>query len=130
MQFSHLSFVLGFAFLSLVAIVHHFALLNAWYYELKWLDTWVHLVSGVSLGFFLTWLFLIRLFGRVSSSWSLYLTVILTLIISLLWEWFEVSIGLRFKDNYYFDTSLDVAMNIIGALFANLVARAFFMNRL
>jgi hypothetical protein len=127
MQFSHVSFVLGFAFLSVVAVVHHFALLNAWYFHFPWLDTWVHLIAGFSLGFFLVWLFLIRLFGNLSPSWSLYTTVALTLLISVIWEWFELSIGLRFKENYVFDTSLDVTMNIFGALFANLIARRFFI---
>jgi hypothetical protein len=126
MQFSNVSFILGFAFLSLVAVVHHFALLNAWYYFYPWLDTWVHLIAGFSLGFFLVWLFLIRLFGTMPGSWSLYLTVAITVLVSLIWEWFELSLGLQFKDNFYFDTSLDVSMNITGALFANLIARKFF----
>lgn len=128
MRVLHPVFISGFVTLVLLALIHHIALVDFWYWRYPWLDVGVHFLGGLSIGFFITWSLLSgSLTAQATPTQSLYSALLLSLGVGLLWEWFEFSIGMPREANYLFDTKLDIASGIVGALSANLFARRFFL---
>lgn len=98
----------------LLSVAEYFAILNSLYWKMVWFDVPMHFLGGVTIAVFLVALlmhfrprlFLLGVFG-----------------ISVLWEVFEYLAGFPREANYRFDTSLDLLMDALGALFVYVIAR-------
>ena len=97
-----------------VAVMQQLALANNLYWRFVWFDLPVHFLGGLTIAI-LTIAFLMR--RRV----GVYVGVLLAIFIG--WEVFEVLIGSPQEANYFFDTSLDILMDTLGAVLAYVVAR-------
>ena len=110
MQVTTSIFLIAF---STLAVIHTLAVKLCLYFYFWWLDIPVHAFGGVivALGFFT--LADLRLF---KSSWlSLWRIVFLVFLIAVMWEIFEVLIGIP-RDAYYVsDTALDITMGTLGS---------------
>ncbi len=110
------------AFVFLTAILHFIALSFYLYWTLTWFDAIVHLCGGIGVGLFSLWL------GTRGGEYSLFgfsfhtffLVLGGSLLIGLLWEFFEWSFGLTFvtSANYGIDTLSDLAMDVLGGFVA------------
>lgn len=127
MRMKHPVFVLAFFKLALLASVHQLALLDYWYWRYPWLDTAVHFTAGVTIGLFITWFLLVYMTEQVTPAMSLTMVLVGTLAIGILWEVFESEIGIPRDLNFIFDTKIDLVADLVGGLFANLLARRFFI---
>lgn len=126
MRIKHPIFILAVFKLALLATVHQLALLGYWYWQYPWLDTSVHFLAGITIGLFVTW-FVLAHRTHISPTVSLYLTLAVTLAVGVMWEFFEVWVGIPRESNFVFDTKMDIIADIFGGLVANLIARKFFL---
>jgi hypothetical protein len=84
------------------------------YWRYEWFDVFMHLLGGATIG-----AFLVGLLGRYRP--FLYLAVFFVVVIS--WEILEYTFGIPRKDNYIFDTALDLLIGFIGTLMTYALAR-------
>jgi hypothetical protein len=97
-----------------LAAFHVFALDGFWYWKNVWLDVSVHFAGGVTIGVFLV--------GFLSRFKPLLYIVGFTAIV-VAWEVFEYFFGVKRGINYFFDTTLDLLMGVLGAVAVYVVAR-------
>lgn len=106
-----------FAALILVAMlasVHLYALPHFWYWYFPWLDVPVHFLGG---------LFMATAVIGVLKEFRPKTFVLVIAAGAVGWELFELAINAEREQNFIFDTSLDLLMDTLGALFAYVVAR-------
>lgn len=105
-----------------LAIVHLFAMEYFWYWKFPWLDLLTHFLGGMVLGFAALWI------GRgyevvrgvtLSRRQEFYLILGCALGVGITWEVFEYVNGLFEVQHYVVDTSIDLVMDTLGALFAS-----------
>jgi hypothetical protein len=118
-------FLAGFGTLVLVGVLHIVAIEEFWYWKYLWLDTGIHLLAGVTIGLLLLWVFVERLNLLTFGPQALYLTLLLGFFIGILWEVFEFYYGIPKEINYYFDSSLDLLMDVVGIIIANVMVRLY-----
>lgn len=85
------------------------------YFYLQWLWWWydivLHLLGGVWVALVLMWL------AMVSRQVPRIVPVLLgVLVVGVLWELFEVVVGMPRAANYTFDTSLDILNDVLGSI--------------
>lgn len=110
--------------LSVLAVLHKLALTFFLYWRWEWFDVVMHFFGGAvaALGLFTLRDFWHRIPERLE-----YVVPIMSgvIIITLLWEIFEVVIGVpAFTDGYTFDTITDVALGIAGGFIGFLVGHS------
>ena len=89
-----------------MALTQHFALLNYWYWEFWWLDVAMHFSGGVVIGLSA------YVFGGRRA-----VILYAVLLVGVVWEVYEYAIGISSTEpKFIFDTGLDLAMDIAGAL--------------
>lgn len=101
-----------------IAIVHIFGTIHFWYWKYDWLDLYMHFAGGLLIGLFAG--------GYAYGIWKsnilkyrlLFWTVLPVIFVGILWEWFEYLAGIPIEDNYVFDTTLDLIMDILGGIVA------------
>lgn len=97
-----------------MAVTQVYALEHYWYWTYWWLDILMHGVGGVVIGLLVT-LFMTR---------RLWLIVALTLLVGMVWEVFEVSIGISISEpNFLFDSTVDLVMDLLGGAAAYAIIR-------
>jgi len=106
-------FLLLFLATVTLAFVHFAALEFFLYWQYVWLDVPVHFLGGTIVA--LLFLALLDL-GLPCPSWcqKLIPVLVLVLIVGVLWEVYELLIGIIIRDNYVFDTTLDLIMDVCG----------------
>ena len=98
---------------SILAVIHASALALDLYWQYVWLDLPVHALGGAVVA--LIPFALVSLRVRIAEKWLSFSRVLFfVLIFGILWEVFEVLTGMTLADNYIFDTSLDILMDLIG----------------
>ena len=91
-----------------IALVHAAALANAWYWTYPYLDMAMHVAGGA----------LIALLASAFLG-ARFAIIVLALGIGISWEVFEIVIGLaRMEEHFVLDTSIDLCMDILGAVLA------------
>jgi hypothetical protein len=105
-------FILQFIIIAFIAIVHISALSFSLYWRFEWLDLVIHFLAGMWVALFSLW-FLNYL--KFDTSNVIVKVLIAVLAISIGWEIFELLAGIPREDNFLFDTSLDLAMDAVGA---------------
>jgi len=105
----------------LIAYLHISALENYYYWIYSWFDLVVHFLGGVLIASFSTWFYLslshIKEFNY-SDKQLIILTVVNVLVISFLWEIFELVLWVSLNEpNYLLDTTLDTLFALSGSIF-------------
>lgn len=119
-------FLSAFGLLTVLALLHKSASVNFWYWHYPWMDTGVHFLAGLGIGFALLWVIAERRGITHPGAPALYWTLVLGFGISVLWEVFEYYSGVPKATNYRFDTSLDLLMDVLGIIAANGIVRRLF----
>ena len=116
-------------FLSLILalalyIIHFTAMKFYLYWTLWWFDILTHFLGGLAIGLFVVWI-ISGLFPMLSSKKLLVVGVITILVFGIGWEIFENVFGFPRspKESYPIDTTLDLAMDVLGAVAAVSLAR-------
>ena len=105
-------FILQFAVIALIALVHITALEMFLYWRFVWLDLVVHFLGGMWISLFS----LSVLYNFGFYEYRVPLKVFIAVVfVSLGWELFEVMIGSPRDSNFLFDTSFDLLMDGVGA---------------
>ncbi len=109
LQLTTIFFLISF---SMLAGIHYIAGHLFLYWRLPWFDIPMHLFGGmvVALGFFA--LRDLRLFR--DSFLRPVVVVALVLGVALIWELFEVVIGMPIDAGYVLDTGTDICMGLLG----------------
>ncbi len=126
--FATLSFFVGVVVFFLNKIAHTFFL----FWTLDRFDSFLHLIGGISVGIFFTVIADIYI-----TSWSnltpkkqshkfLMVAILSSLIVGLIWEFYEYTAGLTNYSHKFFkltmlDSSSDILMDLIGGIFGFLV---------
>ncbi|MBI5456792.1 hypothetical protein HY969_03535 [Candidatus Kaiserbacteria bacterium] len=101
---------------TLLAVIAFLYFLGFWLYlhwVFWWYDILLHFLGGVWVALAARWIFALK--GIVPpGSWILALVIV----VGLLWELFEVVVGMPRESNYLFDTSLDLLMDVLGSIAA------------
>lgn len=108
-----------FVALTLLAALHNMALQLDLYWHFVWLDVASHFLGGI-------WVALvIQLVMAHQRRRQLRLAPLMlgVLLVGMGWELFELTTGLYPQSNYFFDTSLDLLMDMMGAAVGYYVAR-------
>lgn len=107
----------------LVAALHLLALEYYLYWTLWWFDMLLHLLGGVWVSFTTFWLlYIARLVPHIPQHvFSMVIAfVVATLIVGVGWEVVEHSAGVIERPSYGRDTTIDIIMDVVGALLAAL----------
>jgi len=108
-----------------IALMQSAAIVFSLYWTLWWYDILLHFLGGIFIGLLVLWVrFLSGYFPAPSFPWShghLFLfTLFWTLIIGVGWEVFEWLVGNTWSmERYWLDTTLDVALDLIGSIVAS-----------
>lgn len=97
-----------------LAVLHFFSLELYLYWRYLWLDIPMHFLGGVTVA--LGYLTLRDFFPRWSPRlFSFYKTLAMVVLVAIVWEVFEVFIGVIFEeDRYVIDTSADLLLGSLG----------------
>ena len=93
----------------LITVLHLNGIQNDLYWRFLWLDTVTHALGGGWAGLFFMWMrALLQL--ELRFVWG----IAGALILGVLWELFELAVGVGIEANYPLDTSIDLFMDAIG----------------
>ncbi len=100
---------------SMLAAIHYIALELFLYWRYWWFDIPMHCIGGavVALGIFT--LYDLKVFTQKRLR-TLVPVLCGVLLVALLWEVYEVLIGIPIEDDYVLDTSIDVLMGLCGGV--------------
>lgn len=110
LQLTTVFFLIAFAVL---AVIHKLAIELFLYWHIRWLDIPIHALGGavVALGFFT-----LRDLGLFPNKFLKPVSILLLVLgVALIWEVFERVVGIPSIGDYVIDTSIDVAMGLLGA---------------
>ena len=121
-HFMKLSVLLLFISATVLAVTHFLALEFYLYWQFVWFDVPMHILGGAVVG--LTF-FALRDLGAPVPAVVLQMPVLVLLVflVGIIWEVFELVAGLYLAENYVFDTSIDLCMDIIGGCLAGIVGK-------
>ncbi|MEI7480359.1 MAG: hypothetical protein WCJ59_01910 [bacterium] len=112
--------------LVLVAILHFFAIRYFIYWRFWWSDTIIHFLSGLSVAAASYWL-IVGLSERFQTVlWNKkrsLLSILIIVIISVLWEYFEMYYGISSVSHrgYWLDSAKDMCSAVLGGFVALLL---------
>lgn len=117
----------GIAFLHITAIVFYL------YWIFWWYDMFVHFLGGIFIALFVLWIQFFSGYVSVPVSFSarhaFFFTLFWLFAIGIGWEVFERLVGHTWSiEGYWLDTSIDVALGIIGGVVGFLFFRGKYMN--
>lgn len=106
------------ALVAVIGVLHLIGLEYFLYWRLWWYDILLHSLGGAWVALAALW-FLTTIGWRVGT-----LQVLLaTIVVGAGWEVWEFTFGIFGEDNYTFDTSLDMFMDMVGAVFVVWITR-------
>lgn len=108
----------------MVAALHLSALQWYLYWYFPWLDLLTHFLGGLWVALAAAWLL-----AYVGEKASLVRLVVITMIVGVGWEFFELYAGIPREANFAFDTSLDLITDFIGSVCGYLIARQLLKER-
>lgn len=109
-----------------VAVLHKIALVLFLYWTVSWFDILMHFLGGLLIGLISIFIFFILRFVSIPKNHILnvfIITVGSVLIVGLVWELWEVFVGLTNVLKDQVDTAIDIVMDLIGASAAFLYAK-------
>jgi hypothetical protein len=111
LQLTTIFFLIAF---SVLAVIHNIAVQLYLYWHIWWLDIPVHAFGGVIVALGLFTLRDLRLFPN---TWIWFVPVLaFVFFVALLWEAYELIIGVPIVGDYTLDTSIDVVVGLLGGV--------------
>ncbi len=112
--------------LLLVAALNEFGTIFYLYWTTKWFDMITHFLGGATagLGVILFFVYILKK-QNVSRRQIIWIGIVGTFVIGILWEVYELSFGITsFSDGMYYvlDTSKDITMDMLGGILGSLYA--------
>ena len=130
----HRLLILVSTIMAAIGLLHFVALTFYFYWQLWWFDIFMHFLGGIAVGLMASWAFVaFHERGRIPlNRLSLFIVIVVGLfLVAGLWELFEYRFDLYDTLRYRADTSLDVAMGLLGAILSYVyAARLTFSQRL
>ncbi len=111
LQLTTILFLIAF---STLAVIHSIAITLSLYWRFWWLDIPMHMFGGVivALG-----LFTLRDLRIIPNSFLKLVPVLaFVFFVALVWEGYELLIGIPIESDYVIDTVTDLAMGLLGAI--------------
>ncbi|MEK7567465.1 MAG: hypothetical protein AAB513_00905 [Patescibacteria group bacterium] len=102
----------------LIILLWYFGLYLSLFWILWWYDLTMHFLGGFWVALITYILFLYGGEESLSSSKSLFLSIIVTVfLVGIMWEWFELKKGLvsTLANDYLADTVTDIIADMVGA---------------
>lgn len=97
------------------AVIHVIALKLFLYWKFAWFDIPMHFIGGIVVALGIFTLRDLRLL--IPERWIAPSSVVLMVIVAaMVWEVYELLIGISIEDNYVVDTLTDLGMGILGGL--------------
>jgi uncharacterized membrane protein YjdF len=96
----------------MIALIHISALNFYLYWKFEWLDLVTHFLAGMWVSLISFWALKYLI---VDNNFTAVKVFVAVLVISIGWEVFELLAGMLPEKNFIFDTSLDLAMDAVGA---------------
>ncbi len=109
LQLTTIVFLIAF---SVLAVIHNLAVKLFLYWHIWWLDIPVHAFGGMIVALGLFTLRDLRLFPNTWLRAPVVLAFVLS--IALIWEVYELIIGVPIIGDYAIDTSIDVTIGLLG----------------
>lgn len=106
-----------------LAVLHALALTFYLYWVYLWFDIPMHILGGATVALGYQSRFLISRAAPVLS-FGFRATIVAVLFVGGLWEVYEYFVGPPMNTGYVFDTTLDFAMDVVGAGIGYSVAKA------
>lgn len=105
----------------IISFIHYFAAIYGLYWAISWLDILMHFLGGLLIGLIVLFVFFTSEkidFPKENRLMVIIFSISLVLVVGLLWELWELYVGIAnlFTDSA--DTIMDLVMDIIGAIFA------------
>ncbi|MEI8338262.1 MAG: hypothetical protein WCF92_03930 [bacterium] len=112
----------SFGFLILLLLVHSFATYTGLYWITGWFDTVSHLLGGFVIFFGFSYIFSFK-----NKKPTLGVIIILSLLVGIIWELFELKYGITslVSRKYISSTSIDLIFDIIGSCLAFLIVKKY-----
>jgi len=105
---------------SLLVSIHFLAETFYLYQEFVWFDLFVHMLGGAWVALFSNMIVFFSPFAQYTippTTVSItFVAVSMAICIGGMWEFIEILLGRTMATNIIFDTTLDMLMNILGAL--------------
>lgn len=116
-----------------IAVLHIAATLFYLYWELWWYDMLLHFLGGVFIALLVLWFCFFSGYVSAPASFSVrrvfFFTLFWLTVIGIGWEVFERALGHTWSvEGYWLDTSVDVALDIIGGVVGFLFFKDKYMN--
>jgi uncharacterized membrane protein YoaK (UPF0700 family) len=105
-------FLISFSFL---AVIHIIALQLFLYWKFQWFDIPMHFLGGVVVALGLFTLHDLKLVIK-KRHLQIFPIVLLVFAVAMLWEVYELLIGIPIESNYVVDTLTDLSMGLLGGL--------------
>lgn len=103
------------AFLQLLAATYYL------YWEFWWYDIMMHLLGGLFIGLSFLWVLYFEV-PHIKNRIPVFATTFfVVLVVGIAWEVFEYVTGMYNAKNYNIDTTLDLAMDMVGMMGAYLL---------
>ena len=101
-------------FLNLLAVKFYF------YWSIWWFDMMMHFLGGAWIAVVALWFFYFsgHFKTKIKTSRAVFIAITSAIIIGVLWEVYELIIGLTLWPEDSFDTITDVVMDTLGAMFS------------
>ena len=114
----HPLFIFLFSLLIVIATLHLVALEFFLYRLYPWFDIMMHFLGGIFISLSALWFFFESEFVSLKKTYTrVFLTAIVSIVaIGVGWEIFEVVAGIPIEENFILDTTVDLAMDIVGML--------------
>ncbi len=105
-------FLISFSFL---AVIHIIALQLFLYWKFQWFDIPMHFLGGIVVALGLFTLHDLKLVIK-KRHLQIFPIVLLVFAVAMLWEVYELLIGIPIESNYVVDTLTDLSMGLLGGL--------------
>ena len=108
--------ILSVATALLLAYIHKIAVYNSLYWNYLWFDIPMHLLGGLTFGF---WAGAVSLRMHFTLAQAALFTAAVVFFVSIVWEVFEFTSGLTtLERGFWLDTAGDIFFAVVGALLA------------
>ncbi|MDA8596829.1 hypothetical protein N9L26_00650 [Candidatus Pacebacteria bacterium] len=110
---------------SVLAVVHIIAIELVLYWKYWWFDLVMHFLAGAVLALLVFTLKDLR--PSIPERWLKLAPVLgFVLVGGLVWEVYELGIGIPIENDFWLDTSIDIVMDLLGGLTGFFVGRTLY----
>lgn len=112
-------FIALFALIAFIALLHILAIEFYLYRMFWWFDVLIHFLSGLWVSLLSLWIYFRSGYVKrpvQNIKQACIVAAFTVIVISVLWEFYQIIIGIPIEENYVQDTIVDLVMDALGAL--------------